>query len=122
MDDTFWLAIAHKNTDKLNKNQMFHLSYFNRRRYFDDDGSKKYLVFWPLCKTLRMPNGDTETVIAWKPKGLSDKCNKPRTTSNNILAPKLKWIQNSKISVDFKRICLKQDKVTFKMFLFLCGQ
>ena len=69
-----------------------------------------------------MPNGDTETVLAWKSKGLSDKCIKPRTTSNNILAPKLKWIQNSKISVDFKRICLKQDKVTFKMFLFLCGQ
>ena len=69
-----------------------------------------------------MPNGDTETVLAWKFKGLSDKCIKPRTTSNNTLAPKLKWIQNSKISVDFKRICLKQDKVTFKMFLFLCGQ
>ena len=38
---------------------------------------------------------------------------KPPTTPNNSLTSKLKWIHNSKIAVEFKDICLKQEKVTF---------
>ena len=37
---------------------------------------------------------------------------RPPTTSNTSLSPKLKWL-NSKIRVEFKGVCLKQDKVTF---------
>ena len=54
-----------------------------------------------------MTTGDTETIIAWKSKGLSGKSIKPRNTSSNSLTPKLKWIRNSKIAVEFKDRCLK---------------
>ena len=54
-----------------------------------------------------MTTGDTETISAWKSKGLSGKSIKPRTTSSTSVAPKLKWIHNSKIAVEFKDRCLK---------------
>ena len=38
---------------------------------------------------------------------------KPCTTSDNSLAPKWKWINDSKIALDFKGRCLKQNKATF---------
>ena len=37
---------------------------------------------------------------------------RPPTTSDNSLSPKLKW-HNSRIRVEFKGSCLKQDRMTF---------
>ena len=45
-----------------------------------------------------MPDVDTETIIVWKPK----ESIKSPTTPGNSLAPKLKWVYNSKIAVEFK--------------------
>ena len=48
-----------------------------------------------------MPVGDNETIIAWKSKGLLDVSVSPLITRGNSLAPKLKWIHNSKRTVEF---------------------
>ena len=44
---------------------------------------------------------------------MSDEIIKSPTSPGNILTPKLKWVNNSKIAEEFKRSCLKQDKTTF---------
>ena len=51
-------------------------------------------------------SGDSETIIAWRSKGLSDESIKPTNVLGNSLALKLKWIHNSKKAV-------KQGKATF---------
>ena len=66
-----------------------------------------------IIQYFRMPTGYSETIIAWKSKGLSDERTKPTTTRRKSLAPKLKWIHNSKTAVKFKGSCLKQGKATF---------
>ena len=38
---------------------------------------------------------------------------KPSIKANNFLSPKPTWINNSKITVEFKESRLKQDKVNF---------
>ena len=60
-----------------------------------------------------MPTGETETNITWKSKRLSDESTKPPVAPSNILAPEMRWIHNSKIAVEFKGGCLKEDKTTF---------
>ena len=60
-----------------------------------------------------MTTGDTETIIAWKSKGLSDKSIMPPNTPGTSLPSKLKYIHNSVIGAKFKGSCLKQDKATF---------
>ena len=56
--------IADKNREKIKKLQIFDLSYFNGRRYFDNDGSENYLIFQPIYNTFTEPVGVTETSIA----------------------------------------------------------
>ena len=59
-----------------------------------------------------MLSGLTKTRTVWQSNGLPKEKTKPLATSNNILFPKLEW-HNSKIRVEIKGSCLKQDKVTF---------
>ena len=44
---------------------------------------------------------------------MSEESIKTPSTSNNSLTPKSKFINNTKIAVEFKGSCLKQDKGTF---------
>ena len=37
----------------------------------------------------------------------------PHFTSNNSLSPKLVWMNNSRIKLEFEGSCLKQDKASF---------
>ena len=61
-----------------------------------------------------MLTGDTETIITWKKKGLFDESIKVSIiTPGNGVAPKLKWIDNSKIAAEFRGSCFEQDKATF---------
>ena len=53
-----------------------------------------------------MPAGLTEIIIAWQPKRLPNEKVRSPTSSNNSLAPKLKW-HNSNIRIEFKGSCLK---------------
>ena len=60
-----------------------------------------------------MPAGITDTIVELKSKQLSNERTKFPITAYNSLSPKLRWINNSKIRVEFKGSCLIQDKVTF---------
>ena len=64
-------------------------------------------------KRLAIPTWDTETIKAWKSKGLSTESLKPPTTPGQSLAVRPKWIHNLKIAVKLKGSCLKQYKATF---------
>lgn len=59
-----------------------------------------------------MPIGNTETIIAWKSKRLSDESIKSHATSGKSLGLKLKWIHNSRIVVERIGSRSKQDKAT----------
>ena len=58
-------------------------------------------------------NSNTNIILSWKSKGLSDNSIKPPATSNNSLALTINYYYPSKIRVKFTRSCLEQDKVTF---------
>ena len=60
-----------------------------------------------------MPACIADSIVAWESKGLSNEKFKPFITANNSLSPKVRYINNSRIRVEFKGSCLKQDKVTF---------
>ena len=62
---------------------------------------------------MRVPTGDIDKIIPWKSKRFLDVSINPHIKPGNIFAPKLKLIQNSKISGEFRASCLRQDKVTF---------
>ena len=56
--------------------------------------------------------GDTNQISSWKSKGFPDEIVKLPTTSDNCLAPALRFIGNSsKTRVKFDGRCLKQDKL-----------
>ena len=74
--------------------------------------SQNYLVFKPLFKSFTTATG-IDRILAWKSKGLSEESIKPSATLDNGLTPKLIFIENAKIAIEFKRSCLKQDKATF---------
>ena len=56
--------------------------------------------------------GNTDYILQWKSKRLSDEIIKLPTTFVNSLAPALSYIGN-KTRVQFYGSCLKQDKITF---------
>ena len=61
-------------------------------------------MFQPISKTFKMPTGDTETMIPWKSKGLSEESIKYSTIPGNRHARKLKCIYNSKKAAEFKMV------------------
>ena len=61
-----------------------------------------------MCRYLKTI-GNTDGILSWKSKGLSDENIKPPTTSDNSLAPALSYIGNETIKFDWG--CLKQDKI-----------
>ena len=56
--------------------------------------------------------GVIDRVLSWRSKGISNESIKPPTTSNNSLNPGLSY-NDTKIKVQFKGRCLKQQKFTF---------
>ena len=72
-----------KNIKKL---QTFDSCYFRGKNYFDEDGTRNYLVFIPIDRYFRLiPN--KKYVSSWKFKGLSDETITPYATSDNSLTP-----------------------------------
>ena len=56
--------------------------------------------------------GNTKNISSWESKGLSNEVIRPPTTSDNSLAPTLKYT-DKKIYVKFNGSCSEQDKITF---------
>ena len=98
--------------NQLKKLKTFDLGYFIGKNYFGEDGAQNYLVFQPLFRYFKV-NNNTNIVLLWKSKGLSDNAIKPPSISNNSLAPTLNYYYPIKIRVKFTGSCLKQDKVIF---------
>ena len=55
---------------------------------------------------------NTDYILSWKSKGLSDKTITPHATSDNSLTPMIDYY-GSKIRVKFTGSCLKQSKISY---------
>ena len=55
-----------------------------------EDGSQVYLIFQPLHRHIKTIT-NTNYILSWKYRGLSDENIKPPTTSDNSLTPKLSY-------------------------------
>ena len=93
--------------------------YFIGKRYLHDNGSWNFLIFKRLFKSYRQQQN-----LAWKSVGLPKESIKPPTTSDNSLAPKLTFIHNLKIAVEFKGSSWKKTKqillleMWYKLFVY----
>ena len=85
--------------------------YFRGKSHFEEDDTQNYLVFQPMYKFFkRVVNSDF--ILEWKSKELSDESIKYPSTPNSFLNPKLSFYVD-KMGVICSESCLKQDKVTY---------
>ena len=97
--------------NELKKLKAFDLNYFIGKSDFEEDGTQNYLAFQPLNKSFKV-SGNTKYISSWKSKGLSNESITAPTTSDYKLNPKLSYFL-TKIRVEFRGSCLKQDETTF---------
>ena len=83
------LSIQSSKIEKTNL-QIIDLNYFNSRNIFYYNGSQNFLKFLQISNTFRLFTRDTETIIAWESKRLSDESIELPTTLGNSPAPKWK--------------------------------
>ena len=88
--------------NELSKLKTFDSSCFIGKSHFDEDGVQNYLVFQPITRYFKVI-GDTNMISSLKSNGLSAETIKPPTTSDNTLAPTLKFAWS----------CLKQSKILY---------
>ena len=99
----------------INKLQVYDLSYFRRKQYFDEgSGKQNYLVFLPMRKYFKLNSVVvvTDYILSWQSKGLSNESIKPPATSNNSPNPRLSYY-GTKVRVQFTKSCLKQSNHIF---------
>ena len=67
-----------------------------------------------MCRCFKMVSdvGTGNYIYFWKPKRLSDEYITAPTTIDYSLNSQITYLDN-KIRVEFKRSCLKQDKITY---------
>ena len=63
-----------------------------------------------MNKYLKVDNSDY--VLSWASKGLSNENTTPPSTSNNFLSPSLNYL-GTKIRIKCSGSCLKQDRITY---------
>ena len=96
--------------NELKNLKTFDSSYFIGKSHFEEDGTQNYLVSQPMNKYLKVGNSDY--VLSWASKGLSNESITPPSAPNNFLSPSLNYL-GTKIRVKFSGSCLKQDKITY---------
>ena len=97
--------------NQMNKLKTFDSSYLIGKSYFEEDGTKNYLVFQPINKYFKVIT-NTDYVSSWKSIGLSaESINRP-TTSDKSLTPALNYY-GTKTRVKFTGSCLKQPKIPY---------
>ena len=77
-----------------------------------NDGTQNCLVFQPTHRYFKRVSNTNNHILWWKSKGLSDEIIKYPSTPDNSLNPLLNYV-GTKIRVEFKGSCLKQDKISF---------
>ena len=95
---------------ELNQLKTIDSGYFIGKSHFEEDSTQNYLVFQPMNKYLKIGNSDY--VLSWKSKGLSNESITPHSVPNNFLSPSLNYL-DTKIRVRLNGSCLKQDKITY---------
>ena len=94
--------------NELKKLQTFDSIYFSGKSHFEEGGTQNYLVFQLMYMFFqRVVNSNY--ILEWKSKGLSDKSIESPSALNNFLNSKLSYYGN-KMGVIFSGSCLKQDK------------
>ena len=88
----------------------FDSDYFIGKSHFEEDGTQNYLIFQPIYRYFKTSNSDY--VLSWTSKGLSNESITPLSAPNNFLSPSLNYL-GTKIRVKFSGSCLKQDKITY---------
>ena len=96
--------------NELNKLKTFDSSYFIGKSHFGEDGTQNYLAFQPMNKYLKFNNSDY--ILSWPSKGLSNESIKPPSAPNNFISPSLNYL-GTKIRIQFSGSCLKQEKITY---------
>ena len=91
--------------NNIKKLQIFDLSYFRGKNYFDEDGAQNYLVFLPIGRYCRI---NEKYISSWKFKGLSGETFTPYPTSDNSLTPLIDYY-GAKLRLKFNKSCLKQS-------------
>ena len=92
----------------MKKLQTFDSIYFRGNSHFEEDGTQNYLIIKPIYRYFKRFAG----IFFWKPKGLSDENITALTTTNYSLNPQLSY-PVTKTRIEFKRSCLKQDKIMY---------
>ena len=98
--------------NEFKKLQTFDSSLFIDESHFFNVGVQLYLIFQPLyyiSKTL----SNSEKVILWKSKGLSTEKLTTLFHTDKNLSLTIKWHEDSKFCLIFKRSCLKQKNETY---------
>ena len=108
------LMIKTIRNEKIEKLEAHDLSFFITKQWLDgwNDGSQNFFLFQPIFHIFTMPAVITDRVVEWESEGLSNAKIELLITPSNSLYLKLRWVINSKIKVEFKGSCLKQDKVS----------
>ena len=97
--------------NELNKLKTFDSSYVIVKSNFEEGGTKNHLVFQSLNKYFKIIT-NTKYILSWQTRGLSEETIKPPAMSDYKLNPKLSYF-GTKTRLDFRRSCLKQDKIIF---------
>ena len=96
---------------ELKKLKTFDSSYFIGKSHFEEDGTQNNLVFQLIHRYFkRAVNSDY--ILLWKSKGLSDENITRPSAPHNFLNPSLNYL-GTKTRLRFSGICLKQDKITY---------
>ena len=86
-------------------------SYFWGKKYFENDDTQNYLVLQPIYKYFRKIV-NTNKVVEWKSKGLSDEAIKIPPMSSNFFEPLLDYY-GIKIRLKVSGNILKEDKMKY---------
>ena len=92
----------------LKKLNTFDSIYFRGKSHFEEDSTRNYLVFQPMCRYLKrvIGVGTGICICFWKSKGLSDENITAPTTSDYRLNPHLSYL-GTKARLEFRGSCLK---------------
>ena len=72
-------------------------------------------MFQPIYKTITTFCDLQDTISGYESKGLSNEKFTAPFTSNKSLSPKVVCMNNSRIRLEFKGTCLKQDKAPYTL-------
>ena len=94
----------------IKKPQMFDLSYFSGKNYFENNGMQSYLLFQCSFEYLKTSSGKSYDIIAWKCNGLSEESIKTPATSNISLAPGMTFLMVLKLKCNLMEVVRNRKK------------